>query len=55
MIDLKSAPSEGASLNEAIRYLAYLREQIQYLEDLREKQMAQSVAEMATATAAKEE
>ena len=53
MTELRAAPSEGASLNEAIRYLAYLREQIQYLEDLREKQMAKLVATMATA--AKEE
>ena len=49
MIDLKSAPSEGATLQDAIRYLAYLREQIQYLEDLREKQMAEIVAAMAAA------
>ena len=49
MIDLKSAPSEGATLQDAIRYLAYLREQIQYLEDLREKQMAQVVGAMAAA------
>ena len=49
MIDLKSAPSEGATLQEAIRYLAYLREQIQYLSDLWEKQMAEIVAAMSTA------
>lgn len=48
MIDLRAAPGEGATLQDAIRYLAYLREQIQYLEDLREKQMAQIVAAMAT-------
>lgn len=53
MIDLRAAPGEGATLQDAIRYLAYLREQIQYLEDLREKQMAEVVAAMAVA--AKEE
>lgn len=53
MIDLRAAPGEGATLQDALRYMSYLREQIQYLEDLREKQMAQIVAAMSAA--AKEE
>lgn len=53
MIDLRAAPGEGASLQEAIRYLAYLRDQIQYLEDLRDRQITQITAAMSAA--AKEE
>lgn len=53
MIDLRAAPGEGATLQEAIRYLNYLREQIQYLNDLWEKQTVEIVAAMSAA--AKEE
>ena len=53
MIDLRAAPGEGATLQDALRYLSYLREQIQYLNDLWERQTAEIVAAMSTA--AKEE
>jgi hypothetical protein len=47
MIDLRAAPGEGATVQELIRYIAYLREQIMYLEDLRERRMAELMAAVA--------
>ena len=47
MFDLRSAPSENASIKEIVRYSSYLREQILYLYDSQYREIQTLKSEIA--------